>query len=113
MFVLGLVILGCAVYDGTGSRTKLESAVSFGGESITVNGSPAVGIYAAGAAGVLALFAGLVLAGHVIDSYRGSERRTKTCPDCAETVLEAARVCKHCGHEFGPAADALAQDELT
>lgn len=25
----------------------------------------------------------------------------KTCPKCAEEVQDAARVCKHCGHEFG------------
>ena len=31
------------------------------------------------------------------------ERSTKTCPDCAETVLAAARVCKHCGYRFDPA----------
>ena len=102
VFVLGLVILGAAVYDGTGSRTKLESALTFGGESVVVNGSPAVGLYAAGAAGLVAAFAGLILAGHVADSYQGAQRETKTCPDCAETVLAAARVCKHCGHEFGP-----------
>jgi hypothetical protein len=28
---------------------------------------------------------------------------TKRCPDCAEIVLEDARVCKHCGYRFGPA----------
>jgi hypothetical protein len=27
----------------------------------------------------------------------------KTCPDCAEQVLAAARVCKHCGYRFEPA----------
>jgi hypothetical protein len=32
-----------------------------------------------------------------------TERATKTCPDCAETVLTAARVCKHCGYRFDPA----------
>ena len=26
-----------------------------------------------------------------------TEQRTKTCPFCAETILEAAKKCKHCG----------------
>ncbi len=29
-----------------------------------------------------------------------AESSTKACPDCAETVLAAARVCKHCGYRF-------------
>ena len=31
-----------------------------------------------------------------------AEGAIKTCPDCAETVLAAARVCKHCGYRFDP-----------
>lgn len=27
---------------------------------------------------------------------------TKTCPACAETVLQAANVCKHCGAALNP-----------
>lgn len=27
-------------------------------------------------------------------------QKTKTCPDCAEEILEAANVCKHCGLRF-------------
>jgi Uncharacterised protein family UPF0547 len=104
VFVLGLIILGSAIYAGTGSRTKLESVGSIAGESVVVHGSPAIGIYASGAAGLIAMFAGLILAGHVFDSYKGAERLTKSCPDCAETVMAAARVCKHCGHQFDAAA---------
>jgi hypothetical protein len=25
---------------------------------------------------------------------------TKKCPDCAETILADAKVCKHCGYRF-------------
>jgi 5-hmdU DNA kinase, helical domain/Uncharacterised protein family UPF0547 len=91
-----------AIYNGTGDRTKLEGVASnaFLHDVISVNGSPAVGIYAAGAAGLMAMFAGFILAGNSVSSYRGADRRTRMCPDCAETVLEAARICKHCGHRF-------------
>ncbi|WP_082951022.1 zinc ribbon domain-containing protein [Mycobacterium mantenii] len=29
---------------------------------------------------------------------------TKKCPDCAETILAAAKVCKHCGYRFTPSS---------
>lgn len=31
-----------------------------------------------------------------------AEPTTKRCPDCAETVLASARVCKHCHFRFAP-----------
>jgi ribosomal protein L37AE/L43A len=30
----------------------------------------------------------------------GAEKTTKKCPDCAETILADANVCKHCGYRF-------------
>lgn len=32
----------------------------------------------------------------------GEGPTTKVCPDCAETVLHSARVCKHCHFRFDP-----------
>jgi ribosomal protein L40E len=31
----------------------------------------------------------------------GSQRSKKICPQCAENVLSAANVCRHCGYRFG------------
>lgn len=40
--------------------------------------------------------------------YRESERKRapaqKVCPDCANSILVAAKVCQHCGYRFQPAA---------
>ena len=33
---------------------------------------------------------------------------TKACPFCAEQVLVAAKVCKHCQRDIPPAADSVA-----
>jgi len=39
----------------------------------------------------------------------GDQSRFKTCPDCAETVLAGARVCKHCGYRFDSGLTASAE----
>lgn len=38
------------------------------------------------------------------------EAQRKTCPDCAETVLAAAKVCRYCGYRFEPATAPRASD---
>ncbi len=37
-------------------------------------------------------------------SSRKGDRRVKTCPDCAEEVKEAARICRFCGYRFEEAS---------
>ncbi|MGR3494093.1 hypothetical protein [Citreimonas sp.] len=32
--------------------------------------------------------------------FPAASEKTKRCTDCAETVLSAAKVCKHCGYRF-------------
>ncbi|MCZ6860890.1 MAG: zinc ribbon domain-containing protein [Alphaproteobacteria bacterium] len=43
------------------------------------------------------------------------QSRSKTCPQCAETVKQAAKVCRHCGYQFptGPATSGSGASEST
>lgn len=40
---------------------------------------------------------------NVFDQLMAQRPINKKCPDCAETILTAAKVCKHCGYRFPPA----------
>jgi peptidoglycan/LPS O-acetylase OafA/YrhL len=97
----GVILIAAAVFAGTGKRVELEGT-NIIGETITEKASPGIGIYAVGVAGAIALFAGYAIATNRGTLALGDDRKTKICPDCAETVLAAARKCKHCGHEFDP-----------
>ena len=55
--------------------------------------NPGIAIYVAGA-GVAAAFIGSAML------FLRRQAKTKKCPDCAETVLADANVCKHCGYRF-------------
>jgi len=55
--------------------------------------NPGIAIYVAWA-GIAAAFIGSAML------LRSSQAKTKKCPECAETVLADANVCKHCGYRF-------------
>ncbi len=105
VLVLAAIGIAAAVYEGTGDRVRLSSlnpgAASVLGVQATEKASPGTGVYAVGAGSGLAALGGLLLAGIAFGEARGlPTRNTKQCPDCAETVLADARVCKHCGFRF-------------
>jgi Uncharacterised protein family UPF0547 len=100
----GVLLIAAAIYAATGSRVRLEGTAVLTGQTIVEKASPAIGIYAVGAAGAIAVFAGYAIATNRGALAAPETRKTKTCPDCAETVIAAARICKHCGHEFEPIA---------
>jgi hypothetical protein len=79
-----------------------------------------VAIYVAGAGVAAALIGSLILAQSVkqrVPDASGApalvEAATKKCPDCAETVLADAKVCKHCGYRFARAADGTGRSKPT
>lgn len=53
-----------------------------------------IAIYVAGAGVLLGVLGSFMLRQNV------ETRQQKQCPDCAESVLAAAQVCKHCGYRF-------------
>jgi hypothetical protein len=68
--------------NGTPDTSQPGTAASLG-----------IAIYVAGAGVAAALIGSVML-------LRSRQAKTKKCPDCAETVLLDANVCKHCGYRF-------------
>jgi hypothetical protein len=104
VFVLGAVGIAAAIYAGTGDRLKLSGS-SLLGDSLSEQASPGAGIYAAGVGAFLITIGGAWLAGWGVFGPDAGGSATKRCPDCAESVLADARVCKHCGYRFTTPAE--------
>lgn len=107
--ICGLWALGMAIYMGK-SDSLLQVCATSGGFGACEKAGAGLGIYAAGLGGALAAVGGFFLRsakpiseGVAASSEAPSDegmKATKTCPECAETVLAAAKVCKHCSYRF-------------
>jgi hypothetical protein len=104
IIVLGVIAAGMVIYvaQNTGLRTLYPVGLS-GEPEATASGTVVplgVAVYVAGAGALLTLLGGWTMrqaAEIVPESEEEEEEATKRCPDCAEIILAAARVCKHCG----------------
>jgi predicted RNA-binding Zn-ribbon protein involved in translation (DUF1610 family) len=66
-----------------------------------------IALYVAGAGVAIALVGSLMLCDSGTDGL--PTQAQKKCPDCAETILADARMCKHCGYRFDASAPSAAQ----
>jgi len=103
--ILSVIAGGLIVYTGLDKSLRTLYPIGSGGEAEATGKGIVVplglAIYIAGAGAVLAFAGGLTTFPRrkVVNS---SEERQR-CPECAETILAAARVCKHCGYRFDSA----------
>jgi hypothetical protein len=120
-------IILCAVAAAlvviTANEKDLRTLYPIGPDGNPVTSQPGmvanlgVAIYVAGAGVAVAFIASLILRQSVQrrveddpliaawDAPGSAEPATKKCPDCAETILADAKVCKHCGYRFAPAGN--------
>jgi Uncharacterised protein family UPF0547 len=98
----GALGLAVAVWIASDKTIRTLYPIGLNGEPIGTGraASIGIGIYVAGVGGIVTAFGGLQMRNAAVAAPAATEQPTKQCPDCAETVLAAANVCRFCGHRF-------------
>lgn len=111
VLVLGAIAVALVIYIAQDKGLRTLYPVGLSGEP-EASGSGTVvplsiAIYVAGAGVLLALIGGWMMrtTASVVPAIQ--REATRRCPECAETILAAAHVCKHCGHRLEPPATDL------
>jgi Uncharacterised protein family UPF0547 len=105
--VVGAIVLVAAIFIGsTDNDALMIHPLDRNGDAITaaegVRANPGIGIYALGLGGALMMVGGIWIFRSSAPVAPADPRSgaAKRCPDCAEAVQPAARVCRFCGHRF-------------
>lgn len=102
--VLGMIALGVAIIIGTNKGYRTLYPLNSSGEPETSLGGTVeplgLAVYVAGAGACAAILGGWIMRHSSTGEIQTTPETLKQCPDCAETVQAAARVCKHCGYRF-------------
>jgi hypothetical protein len=105
-------LIGVAILIGIASDKSLRTLYPLNsegqpvasGEGIVVSLGSAV--YVAGVGLALALVGSWMVRQSPSRETEVAPQTLKQCPDCAETIQAAAKVCKHCGKRLGTAESA-------
>lgn len=99
--ILGVLAAGVVLFIAQNKSlhtlVPAESTSVLGGSSSETVVPFGIAVYVAGAGALLTLIGGWVMRQTAEVVPLSKQEASRRCPDCAETILAAAHVCKHCG----------------